>query len=239
MGDPVMWFDLGAAEDSSLKTFYPEMFGWTLQPTSERYTVLLTGGGAMGGIGRSQTGEPWLTFYVEVADLQATLDRVAALGGSVVVPVSEVPGMLRWAMFTDPDGLLIGLTSAMAGDDAAPIGAGVPVDWFEVLGSDAARSQAFYGELFGWTYEQAGPTYGLANTLPGRGIPGGVGSSGDGSMWATVYVKVDDVERSLAKAVALGGSRAYGPHDVDDHMQSGAIRDPAGNLFGVYHHTPH
>ena len=114
-----------------------------------------------------------------------------------------------------------------------------PVVHFEVAGKDLGKLQAFYGELFGWTYEQAGPTYGLANTLPGRGIPGGVGSSGDGSMWATVYAKVDDVERSLAKAVALGGSRAYGPHDVDDHMQSGAIRDPAGNLFGVYHHAPH
>jgi hypothetical protein len=33
--------------------------------------------------------------------------------------------------------------------------------------------------------------------------------------------------------------RVYGPNAVDDHMQTGAFRDPAGNVFGVYHHGPH
>ena len=35
------------------------------------------------------------------------------------------------------------------------------------------------------------------------------------------------------------GPREYGPVPVDDHMQTGALRDPAGNVFGVYHHAPH
>jgi hypothetical protein len=26
---------------------------------------------------------------------------------------------------------------------------------------------------------------------------------------------------------------------VDDHMETGAFRDPAGNVFGVYHHGAH
>lgn len=42
----------------------------------------------------------------------------------------------------------------------------------------------------------------------------------------------------LLGAEELGGKREYGPLDVDDHMQSGAIRDPGGNVFGVYHHAP-
>ena len=44
-----------------------------------------------------------------------------------------------------------------------------------------------------------------------------------------------DVEQTLANAETLGGSRVYGPMAVDDRMQTGAFRDPAGNLFGVYH----
>ena len=48
-----------------------------------------------------------------------------------------------------------------------------------------------------------------------------------------------DVEQTLAKAESLGGSRIYGPMAVDDHMQTGALRDPAGNVFGVYHHGEH
>ncbi len=40
-------------------------------------------------------------------------------------------------------------------------------------------------------------------------------------------------------AESLGGSRIYGPMAVDDHIQTGAFRDPAGNVFGVYHHGAH
>jgi predicted enzyme related to lactoylglutathione lyase len=46
---------------------------------------------------------------------------------------------------------------------------------------------------------------------------------------------VADVEQTLASAESHGGSRVYGPMAVDDRMQTGAFRDPAGNLFGVYH----
>ncbi len=40
-------------------------------------------------------------------------------------------------------------------------------------------------------------------------------------------------------ATRRGGTRVYGPMAVDDHMQTGAFRDPAGNLFGAYHHGAH
>jgi len=198
-----------------------------------------TGGGIPGGIGHSGTGESWLAFYVEVGDLQAKLDRAEELGATTVLPVTELP-MLSFAMFTDPDGLLVGLMKASEQlGGAPPPGAGAPVDWFEVLGSDAKRSQALYGDLFGWSFEDADASYGLVDTGAGRGISGGIGASAQGSMWATVYANVDEVERALARAEELGGKREYGPIDVDDHMQSGAIRDPVGNVIGVYHHESH
>jgi predicted enzyme related to lactoylglutathione lyase len=71
--------------------------------------------------------------------------------------------------------------------------------------------------------------------VQGAGIGGGLGS-GDEAQWATVYAKVPVVEEALAKAESLGGRRVYGPVDVDDHMQTGALADPAGNVFGVYSH---
>jgi predicted enzyme related to lactoylglutathione lyase len=241
MGDPVTWFDLGAANEEALKSFYAELFGWTVQPAAKTYTMIGTGGGINGGIGRSQSGDPWVAFYVDVADPQATLDKAESMGGRTVVPVTEIPNAVTFAMFADPDGLLIGLTKAMQpGDgDGSPPGGGVPVDWFEVIGSDAKRSQAFYSDLFGWTFKDAGNDYGLVDTGAGRGVSGGVGAASQGATWATVYANVDDVERYLARAEDLGGKREYGPVDVDDHMQAGAIRDPAGNLFGIYHHAPH
>jgi uncharacterized protein len=241
MGDPVTWFDLGAADEGPLKTFYAELFGWKMVPAAETYTMVPTGGGISGGIGRSGTGDPWASFYVSMADPQATLDKAVSLGATVVVPVTEIPGVVTFAMFDDPDGLLVGLMKSSPGGvgGAPPGGEGAPVDWFEILASDAKRSQAFYGELFGWTFGEVPTDYGIVRAGAGQGISGAVGSSAEGKRWATIYASVDDVERCLARAEELGGERVYGPLDVDDHMQSGAIRDPAGNVVGVYHHAPH
>jgi hypothetical protein len=106
------------------------------------------------------------------------------------------------------------------------------VDWFEVLGADAGRSQAFYAELFGWTVP--GGAYGQVGPEGGRGIGGGIGAGGT-ERWATVYASVDDVEAALARAEALGGTRVYGPIQAGEQTLTGAFRDPAGNLFGIYH----
>ena len=237
MADPVVRFEIGAADDQPLVRFYGELFGWGLQAVADGYTVVDTrgGGGISGGIGRSQSGEPWATFYVEVEDLQASLDRAEALGGRTVWPVAELPGM-AFAMLGDPDGLLVGLLRGGAsGAGAIPgpsEGDGAPVDWFEVLGADAARSQRFYAELFGWTVPEG--AYGQVTA----GIGGGIGAGGN-DRWATVYAAVGDVQATLARAEALGATRVYGPNPVDDHTETGAFRDPAGNLFGVYHHAPH
>ena len=237
MTNPVVHFEVGSADHQRLVAFYGDLFGWGLREVSEGYTLIDTrgGGGLNGGVGRSNTGEPWATFYVEVDDLQATLKRAEALGGRTVLEVTELPGM-GFAMFDDPDGLLVGLVRAGGAQDEmyGPPSAGeeAAVDWFEVLGSDAGRSQAFYRELFGW--EVPGGAYGQVSA----GIGGGIGAGGE-ARWATVYASVADVEAALARAEALGGTRVYGPRAVDDHTETGAFRDPAGNLFGVYRHGPH
>jgi hypothetical protein len=54
-----------------------------------------------------------------------------------------------------------------------------------------------------------------------------------------VYAHVPSVEGTLSHAESLGGVRVYGPNPVDDHMQTGALRDPTGHVFGVYEHPDH
>jgi uncharacterized protein len=53
-----------------------------------------------------------VTIYVEVPDLQAALDRAVKLGGSVVTPPTEIPGVTAIALFADPDGNVTGLVKA-------------------------------------------------------------------------------------------------------------------------------
>lgn len=84
---------------------------------------------------------------------------------------------MTFAMFGDPDGLLIGLMKPIAAASSGmrpPTGGGPAVDWFEVLGSDAERTQSFYRELFGWRVAgDAAPGYGFVVTGADHGISGG------------------------------------------------------------------
>jgi uncharacterized protein len=244
MAQRIGHFEVGAAEFDRQIDFYRELFGWQVQKVADGYAMVDTraGSGLNGGIGRSSDGTPWVSFYVGASDLKATLQRAESLGGATELDVTVIPDLVTFAMFRDPDGNLVGLVESPEADEAEARGPspgdGAPVDWFEVLGADAERTQRFYCDLFGWTPAESGaPGYHLVPAEE-AGIGGGLGG-GAGQVWATLYAKVPDVEATLAKAERLGASRVYGPDQVDDHMKTGAFRDPASNVFGVYQHEDH
>src|SRR4029453_15307343 len=202
MANPVVHFEIGAADDRPLLEFYERLFGWGLGAVpGMNYTLVDTrgGGGINGGIGKSGTGEAWVAFYVEVDDPQAHLDKAGALGATTVVPVIELPGMATFAMFDDPDGLLVGLVHGDEAPQAArrpSDGSGTAVDWFEVFGADAGRAQAFYAELFGWTVP--GGAYGQVAPGAAHGIGGGIGAGGEGR-WAAVDARLPAVAARAAR----------------------------------------
>ena len=111
MRNPVVHFEIGAADHQSLGKFYGELFGWGLREVSEGYTLVDTQGGQglNGGIGRSGTGEPWATFYVEVDDLQADVDRLAADGYGLIGSIGQYEQMWRMAYVRGPEGIIVAL----------------------------------------------------------------------------------------------------------------------------------
>ena len=80
-----------------------------------QYGMVRTGGtggtgGIDGGIFTAEGNIPrYVTIYVQVPDLQATVDRAVALGGKAVIPPTPIPGVGAFAMFQDPESNLIGL----------------------------------------------------------------------------------------------------------------------------------
>ncbi len=256
MGHAVVHFEAGAADDGPLVAFYGELFGWGLREVpGGGYTMIDTrgGGGIHGAIRKNPTGGRWPTFFVEADDPQATLDKANSLGGTTVLPVTDLGDGPAIAVFGDPDGLLVGLVRAPVvppqGTEPAPsAGPGGPVDWFEILGSDAVRTQRFYSDLFGWKVDSSAfPGYTVVDTGTGRGLWGGIGG-GLESRWAIVYAGVSDVDQTLRDAEKLGGSRVLAPevsalknaartalYGSADDISTGVFRDPAGNVFGVYH----
>src|SRR5262249_59968450 len=138
----------------------------------------------------------------------------------------------------EPAGLLVGLVKAAdpaAGEQPGPsAGTGEPVDWFEVLGSDAGRTQRFYADLFGWRLggDDTAEGYAMADTGAGRGIQGGLGAS-EQSRWATIYASVSDVEQTLARAESLGGSPVYRPPGPGDPQPTRGVPGPAGDAVSA------
>lgn len=108
-----------------------------------------------------------------------------------------------------------------------------PVVHFEILGSDAAKTQAFYRDLFGWTINADNPMeYGIVEGGDG-GIGGGVGATQDGSHLVTVYVQVQDLQAALDRAVELGGRVVLPVTDVPNVVALAQFADPDGNVVGL------
>lgn len=110
MGAPVVHFEVHLRDDKNM-AFHEQLFGWKIDASNPMgYGVTQTEGGAGidGGISKSDDA-PMVTFYAQVDDLQATLDRAKELGGSTVMEPTHIPGMVSLAMFADPDGNKIGI----------------------------------------------------------------------------------------------------------------------------------
>ena len=116
MGQPVVHFEIGSRNSDRSKKFYSALFGWDIQSHGPA-TMIDTGSteGIQGNIAQPET-EPknYVTIYVQVNDIGASLAQIEKLGGKVLVPASEVPGMGHFAWFADLDGNAIGLWKSAA-----------------------------------------------------------------------------------------------------------------------------
>lgn len=66
--------------------------------------------GIGGGLMRCREGMPtYVTIYVAVEHLDATLAKVEDLGGTSLLPPAPIPGVGSFALFQDPEGNTIGI----------------------------------------------------------------------------------------------------------------------------------
>ena len=120
MSQKIIHFEIMGTDPTKSQKFYADLFGWKLgNPAPELGNYAMVDGssaGLSGGIGsEGPGGRLRTTFYVDVPDLQAALDRAVQLGGKVASPPMEIPGTgISLAQFTDPDGNLVGLVKGMS-----------------------------------------------------------------------------------------------------------------------------
>jgi predicted enzyme related to lactoylglutathione lyase len=115
MKHPVMWFEVLGRDAAKLCQFYGSLFGWSFAGNPAAYGVVETSGrGIPGGVGTSYPGtREWVTFYVETADVTASLAQAERLGGRIVMARTVLPEVTL-GVFEDPEGHPIGLVEATA-----------------------------------------------------------------------------------------------------------------------------
>ena len=121
MGRPVVQFEVMGTNGEKLRSFYAELFDWTIDADNPLGYGLVQreanfeGVGIGGGIGGMPAGMPGhLAFYVEVPDIEAALSRAETLGGTRVMGPTEIQPGIELGQFTDPEGHMVGLLKGPA-----------------------------------------------------------------------------------------------------------------------------
>jgi predicted enzyme related to lactoylglutathione lyase len=110
------------------------------------------------------------------------------------------------------------------------------ISFFELGVDDADRARAFYGALFGWTFETGPAMKGFAISTPG--VPGGM-HPGDKGAWPYVFFRVEDMDAALERVVELGGEvqDAFDDDPEENVKRFGRfkfVKDDQGSPFGLH-----
>lgn len=104
MSSPIVYFEIAGPDGAQLKAFYSSVFGWSIDATST--IAAASTGGVRGGI-RQDPAEKVL--YLGVPDIVTALKQIEAAGGKTIVPRTVVPGVVTFALFSDPAGNRMGI----------------------------------------------------------------------------------------------------------------------------------
>ncbi len=122
--------------------------------------------------------------------------------------------------------------------------AGAPC-WIDLMTSDAKRSREFYTALFGWEYEVGdAEKYGGYTTAfkAGKSVAGLMQSHEDGGgypdMWTT-YLRVDNIDETIAAAKDAGAITYLDPMDVPEQGRMAMLGDPSGASIGLWEFGGH
>jgi predicted enzyme related to lactoylglutathione lyase len=121
----IVHFEIPADDVEKMKKFYSDLFGWKIErfpgptdywsvqtvPVDEKGMVVRPG--VNGGMMKKQMPEQKPVNYISVESVDEYSKKVISLGGQIIVPKMEIPGMDWWAMALDPEGNQIGLFEVM------------------------------------------------------------------------------------------------------------------------------
>ncbi len=251
------WTDISLADPAGGTKFYSDLFGWKADDQHDPdgnyiYTMFSKGGKAAAGLGPQMPGAgdhpPMWMSYVTVDDVDATIGKWTAAGGSVLVPAMDVMTAGRMAVVADPQGAVLSLWQAGDTVGGEVFGEHGALTWNELVTRDTAAAREFYGDVLGWEFEEFAGSDAeywlivLDAKEPGQPYAedkydGGIMLMDDN--WPAdlpphwmVYFHVDDTDETVERHTALGGSVPVPAFDTPAGRIA-VLNDPQGGTFSV------
>jgi uncharacterized protein len=240
------WHELMTTDPVKAAKFYEGLLGWKTQEMPAgpmgTYRIFSLGERQIAGSMPAQGGAPsaWLV-YVGSEDPDATCAKVKEHGGKVLVPPTDVPGMVRFSVATDPQGAAFGILKGLGPTANDPPYEGPPrlgdFCWDELHTKDKDAAGKFYSSVFGWTgkvgaddamkywhWTNAGKDIGGMMDLMAPNVP---------PHWLA-YIAVSDPDAACKKAVELGGKIVMPPMDIPKVGKFGVITDSTGAALALF-----
>lgn len=234
--------ELLAGDLTAAKDFYAGVFGWGYDSPPDMEAIYASArvqGDRIAGLMVPPDGSPvpqahWRT-YLDVDDVDAVVAKVEPAGGTVTTAPFDVMTLGRAATVTDPTGAEISFWQPrdIIGTERANE-PGTPC-WNELITPDLATAAAFYTAVLGVEWEQqemGGEDYWLLKS-GGRPVAGAMSPSEPMPSQWSVYVNVEDVDATVARAEGLGAKPLMPAFDVPGVGRLGILVDPQGALFAL------
>jgi predicted enzyme related to lactoylglutathione lyase len=110
------WEELATPNAEAAAAFYGSLFNWKIEPMpmAQPYWTAKNDGAPVAGItpAPDPSARPRWLPYIAVADVDDTAARATALGASVATAPTDIPGLGRFAILTDPVGAAFALYRA-------------------------------------------------------------------------------------------------------------------------------
>jgi len=240
------WYELLTTDLPAAQSFYSRVIGWDVEDASTpqfAYRLFNAGGAPVAGLmelpveGRRKGAMPRWVGYVAVRNVDGTVDRLKALGGTVYVPPTD-SNIGRIAVVADPQTATLALVSELTYGRATAEADGLgPVSWHELLAGESKAAFGFYSALFGWEKAQTEETlvdsYQLFATS-GRTL-GGMFTKFAATpvpFWL-YYFEVADLDVAMNHVKAGGGRIAQGPLALWGGSWIARCIDPQGAMFAL------
>jgi predicted enzyme related to lactoylglutathione lyase len=115
---PIVHVEIPSHDLTQSSRFYADLFGWAVEPVPGMdYALFRAEGGPGGGFPPvdSELHSPGaILIYVGTDDIDASLAKAEALGGTTIVSRTEIPAVGWFAVFNDPSGNRVALFTSLA-----------------------------------------------------------------------------------------------------------------------------